>query len=93
MKVILSFLLVMGMGLLVAPAYADNYSYSPLRGDQSPDGPWPTAEEVREDFEQMSEDGVDRIRIFETGEMLDVILEASDKYDIRIDIGIDLTEN
>lgn len=93
MKAILSFLLVMSIGLLVPSVYADNYSYSPLRGDQSPDGPWPTAEEVREDFEQMSEDGVDRIRIFETGEMLDVILEESDKYNIRIDIGIDLTED
>jgi len=92
-KVILSLLLIFSLGLLVTPVYADNFSYSPLRGDQSPDGPYPTEQQIREDFSQMSEHGVDRIRIFETGDMLSAILQQSDKNNILIDIGIDLTPN
>jgi len=75
------------------PAYADNFSYSPLRGDQTPDGPYPTVQQIQEDFSQMSEYGVERIRIFETGDMLSAILEESDKNNIFIDIGIDLTSD
>jgi len=81
--------------LIIIPisAYAESVSYSPLRDNQTPLGPFPTVSEISQDMKKIAEQGISKIRIFETGESLETILQEAEKNKISIAVGIDLAGN
>jgi len=81
--------------LIIIPisAYAESVSYSPLRDNQTPLGPFPTISEISQDMKKIAEQGISKIRIFETGESLETILQEAEKNKISVAVGIDLTGN
>lgn len=83
----------LAFSLFIVPAFADNYSYSPLRYNQTPIGPFPSPNEIREDMQNMSEFGVTKIRIYETGQSLERIVSEARNQQITVSVGIELTGN
>ena len=74
-----------------ALAFAENgVSYSPLRESQTPLGPFPTNQEIAQDMISIRESGIGIIRIFETGGMLEIILQEAEKNKINVAIGINI---
>jgi len=74
-----------------ALAFAENgVSYSPLRESQTPLGPFPTNQEIVQDMISIRESGIGIIRIFETGGMLEIILQEAEKNKINVAIGINI---
>ncbi|MDH3313851.1 MAG: hypothetical protein OEM28_12015 [Nitrosopumilus sp.] len=72
-------------------AFAENgVSYSPLRESQTPLGPFPTNQEIVQDMISIRESGIGIIRIFETGGMLEIILQEAEKNKINVAIGINI---
>ena len=79
--------------ILPATVFADSVSYSPLRDNQTPNGPYPTVSEITEDMQKMVKENISKIRIYDTGQNLESILGEAEKNKIGVAIGIDLTGN
>lgn len=87
------FLVLIAFCFTPLAAFADSVSYSPLRDNQTPSGPFASNEEIQEDFEMMSKSGVERVRTFETGLMYETILKIASVNRINVIVGIDLTDD
>ena len=73
MKILLAILLIVSFGII--PAFAEDYSYSPLRIGQSPWGVLPTDDQIREDMENLSKIS-EKIRVYDTVELEPILKHA-----------------
>jgi len=76
---------VVALGFLIIPAYADNYSYSPFRTGQSPFGELPTDAQIRQDMEVLSTQS-EKIRVFENSD-IEPIVRFANMYGLQVSVG------
>ncbi|MCH9657182.1 hypothetical protein K0U27_00570 [archaeon] len=89
MKLFLAFFIVIGFALMLTPADAENYSYSPLRVGHSPDGKLPTDDQIRQDMEHLS--GIsEKIRVYDTVE-LEPILKHAQENGILVSVEVSVS--
>jgi len=73
--------------VVIPTVYAENYSYSPFRTGQSPEGILPSNEQIREDMEVLSKMS-SKLRVYSDSN-LEPILKYAHIYDLKLSVETD----
>ncbi|MDH3361022.1 MAG: hypothetical protein OEL56_02445 [Nitrosopumilus sp.] len=85
MRILLAALLL--SSVVISTVYAENYSYSPFRTGQSPEGILPSNEQIREDMEVLSKMS-SKLRVYSDSN-LEPILKYAHIYDLKLSVETD----